>query len=152
MVPDSKSPALQRNSPSPQTGLCSTKCTEMALDWGLVKRLYWLISQSGKLLAETDLCSVNGEITQRYFSLSEWQRVLLAMGDQMHLQVATILSLSLQSQSKSEPKRIRMKKAFSSVSHLFQSIFAQPSEGWKEYKTTSKRTVLASAKILQQDV
>lgn len=42
--------------------------------------------------AKTDLCSMNGETTQRYFCLSEWQHVLLAMRDQMHLQAATFLS------------------------------------------------------------
>jgi len=59
---------------------------------------------------------VNEEITRRYFSLSEWQRVLLAMRDQMHLQVATILSLSLLSQSKSQPTLMGMKK------HSLQSV------------------------------
>lgn len=69
----------------------------------------------------------------------------------MRLQVATILSLSLQSQSAPQPTLSRMTKPPLQLPGL-QPIFAQHWEEQLEYKTASQETALVSAKILRQDV
>lgn len=90
---------LQQCQETPLTHLrvdsTDNKCKWNGSQLGISKRLYWSVSESGKLLANPDLCSVKGGITRPCLSLSARQHISLAMPDQMHLQVATILSLRL---------------------------------------------------------